>query len=137
MGASVVAELLSNGGMAKRVEELTVFQLGNELREKVHALTATLPSNGDRRFCTQLDDAASSVTRNIAEGFGRYRHKEFAQFLSIARGSVFEIIDHLRDGVARRYWSEDTVAPHRSLCNRTIGALTKFIRWLKTHPDHP
>ena len=121
--------------MAKRVEELTVFRLGNELRELVHALTATSPANRDGKFCTQLDDAASSVTRNIAEGFGRYRHKEFAQFLSIARGSTFEVIDLLRDGVSRRYWSEDVVQAHRSLCNRTIAALTRFIRWLRTHPD--
>jgi four helix bundle protein len=121
--------------MARRVEELDVFRLGNELREKVHAITATSPANRDRKFCTQLDDAASSVTRNICEGFGRYRHKEFAQFLSIARGSVFEIIDHLRDGVARRYWSDEVVQVHRSLCNRTIAALTRFIRWLRTHPD--
>ncbi len=121
--------------MAKRVEELAVFQLGNELREKVHAITAMVRAKGDGRFCTQLDDAASSVTRNIAEGFGRYRHKEFAQYLSIARGSVFEVIDHLRDGVARAYWTDDDVQDHRSLCNRTIAALTRFIRWLRTHPD--
>ncbi|HZP48213.1 MAG TPA: four helix bundle protein [Vicinamibacterales bacterium] len=73
--------------------------------------------------------------RNIAEGFGRYRHKEFAHYLNIARGSVFEVIDLLRDGVSRRYWSEHSVQEHQSLCNRTIAALTGFIRWLRTHPD--
>jgi four helix bundle protein len=121
--------------MARRVEELAVWQLGNELREKLHVLTATMPIRQDRKFCTQLDDAASSVTRNIAEGFGRYRHRELAQFLSIARGSAFEIIDHLRDGIARKYWADHDVRDHLSLCNRTIAALTSFIRWLKANPD--
>lgn len=121
--------------MAQRIEELVVWQLGNELRGKVYAITATAPAKYDRRLCDQLNDAASSVTRNIAEGFGRYRHKEFAQFLSIARGSLFEIIDHLHDGVARRHWTDDTIKEHRSLCNRTIAAITHFIRYLRSSGD--
>jgi four helix bundle protein len=118
--------------MARRIEELAVWQLGNELRERVYEITAIAPAKYDRKFCDQLNDAASSVTRNIAEGFGRYRHKEFAQFLSIARGSSFELIDHLHDGVARRYWTAEAVQEHRSLCNRTIAAITHFIRYLKS-----
>ena len=121
--------------MAKRVEELAVWRLGNELREKVHAITGNPPISDDFRFCNQTRDAASSVTRNIAEGFGRYRHKEFAQFLSIARGSVFELADQLRDGVSRDYWSAERVAEMTALCHKTISALTHLIRYLKTHPD--
>ena len=121
--------------MAQRLEELVVWQLGNELRGRLYEITAIAPAKYDRRLCDQLNDAASSVTRNIAEGFGRYRHKEFAQFLSIARGSLFEIIDHLYDGVARRHWTEDTIKEHRSLCNRTIAAITRLIRYLKSSDD--
>jgi four helix bundle protein len=127
--------VLGRWRVAKRVEELVVWRLGNELREKVHAITAVPPISNDFRFCNQIRDAASSITRNIAEGFGRYRHKEFAQFLSIARGSVFELADHLRDGVSREYWSADNVAGMNALCNRTISGLTHLIRYLKTHPD--
>ena len=127
--------MLCNAPVAKRVEELAVWRLGNELREKVHAITADPPASNDFRFCNQTRDAASSITRNIAEGFGRYRHEEFAQFLSISRGSVFELIDHLRDGVSREYWSQETVAEMNGLCNRTISALTHLIRYLRTHPD--
>jgi len=90
---------------ARRVEDLIVWQLSDELRQKVHAITADGPVIHDRRFRDQVRDAASSVTRNIAEGFGRYRHREFAQFASIARGSLFELRDLLRDGAVRKYWS--------------------------------
>jgi four helix bundle protein len=127
--------VLRNVPVAKRVEELAVWRLGNELREKVHAITADPPISNDFRFCNQARDAASSITRNIAEGFGRYRHKEFAQFLSISRGSVFELVDLLRDGVSRQYWSQERVSGLDGLCNRTISALTHLIRYLRTHPD--
>lgn len=113
---------------ARRVEELTVWQLADELRCKVHDRTFQGSCARDFRFCAQLRDASSSVTRNIAEGFGRYRHKEFANFLGIARGSVFELSDILRDGVARRHWTLEEVAELLSLNNRTIAALTSFMR---------
>jgi four helix bundle protein len=120
---------------ARRVEELVVWQLGNELREKIHQITASGRASQDRRFRDQLRDAASTVTRNVAEGFGRYRHREFAQFLVIARGSLFETADCLRDGVARRYWTGAQVQELLDLCNRTTAAMTHFIRYLKTHAD--
>jgi four helix bundle protein len=103
----------------------------------VHALTATDHVARDRRFCDQIRDAASSATRNIAEGFGRYRHKEFANLLSIAKGSLHEVADCLSGGVARKYWSTDTIAKPARLCDRAIRASAALIRWLRTHPDPP
>ena len=118
--------------VARRVEELVVWQLGHELRKKVYAITATGTAVGDFRFSNQIRDAASSVTRNVAEGFGRYKHREFAQFLVIARGSLFEIEDHLRDGLVRGYWDREAAKDIHDLCNRTIAAVTYFIRYLKS-----
>jgi four helix bundle protein len=62
-------------------------------------------------------------------------HREFAQFLIIARGSLFEVSEHLRDGVARGYWSPDGTRTVQDLCNRTIAAVTYLIRYLRTHKD--
>lgn len=39
----------------------------------------------------QLFRAVGSVPANIAEGFGRNSRKSFKQFVSIARGSSFEV----------------------------------------------
>jgi four helix bundle protein len=121
---------------ARRVEELVVWQLANELRSKLNAIIAESTAHSDLRFCSQARDAVSSISRNIAEGFGRYGHRQFAHFLTIARGSVFEVADHLRDGVARRHWSEEQVDELHGLCNRTIAALTRLIAYLKTTNDH-
>ncbi len=120
---------------AKRVEDLVAWQLGNELRDRVHALTAGGEPAADWKFRSQLRDAVSSVTRNIAEGFGRYRHREFAHFLSIARGSLFEVSDQLRDGVSRQYWTSEAITELLGLCNRTTAALTRLILYLKANPD--
>lgn len=39
----------------------------------------------------------ASIMKNIGEGFGRWYHKEFAQFLRYARGSTFEVAECVKD----------------------------------------
>jgi four helix bundle protein len=50
-----------------------------------------------------LRRAATSVTANIAEGYGRYGYQENIQFCRQARGSLFEIRDHLTTCVDQAY----------------------------------
>lgn len=43
----------------------------------------------------QIRKASCSVTANIAEGYGRFHFQEGLQFYRIARGSFYELKDHL------------------------------------------
>jgi len=49
------------------------------------------------RRCTAISlfaiscDAVQSAPRLIAEGFGRWGHREFAHYLSMARSEIFEV----------------------------------------------
>jgi four helix bundle protein len=60
----------------------------------------------DFNFCDQADRAASSACRNLAEGFARYGHPEFARFASIARGSLGELRDSIDEARLKRYISD-------------------------------
>ena len=63
------------------------------------------------RFAEQLRSAMLSITNNIAEGSGSVSNREFAQFLNIARRSVFEVVNMLvmfeRHGLA----STEAISP--------------------------
>ena len=120
---------------AKRVEDLIVWQLANELRDKTYQLMSTSKRPLDLKFRSQIEDALGSSMRNIGEGFGRYHHKEFARFLSYARGSVFEVAECLTDGVSRGYWSNDAKQEAAHVCERTIKASTRFINYLRRTRD--
>lgn len=69
---------------AKRVEELDVWRLCEEIRELVLAGTENARVRKDFKFCDQILDAAEDAVANISEGFARFRPREFAQFLGYA-----------------------------------------------------
>lgn len=114
------------------IDGLLVWQLASELREYVQDLAGRSPVRDDFRFCSQFQDSASGVSRNIAEGYGRRRAREFSQFLIVARGSLAELEDHLTEGVARKHWTEQEIRGVRVCCRRTRGAIDGLIRYLRT-----
>jgi four helix bundle protein len=81
--------------MAKHFRELQCWQLANELRSEVHAVCAIEKVKRDLNFCYSFRKTASSVCRNIAEGFGRYDSCVIVQFFQYALGSLAEVQDHL------------------------------------------
>ena len=75
----------------KMFEELIAWQKAMELAEVVYRLQKTLPKEEVYGLGDQIRRAVVSIPSNIAEGFGRDSTKDFQHFLTIARGSLFEV----------------------------------------------
>jgi four helix bundle protein len=118
--------------VARRYEELVAWQLANELKQKVYALIDRSAARRDRSFCDQAMDAAASAPRNLAQGFGCYRHPDFARYARIAKSSLIETHNHLGDGVDRHYWSSQDAAVLQALADRAAGACVRLVRYLET-----
>ncbi|HEY4961647.1 MAG TPA: four helix bundle protein [Terriglobales bacterium] len=71
--------------------ELVVWQKAVELVTEVYTATSQFPREEVFGLTSQLRRCAVSVPSNIAEGQGRATKGEFIQFLSHARGSLFEL----------------------------------------------
>ena len=121
--------------MAKTFTELDAWQLANQLKLGVYDLTRLPDVQRDIEFRNQIRNAAASAPRNIAEGFGRYQPREFAQYLRIANGSLMETSNHLQDGCDRGYFTAGNVAPLQTLARRASAATTRLIRYLQTNPN--
>lgn len=78
----------------------------------VYRATATLPSDERFGLTSQLRRAAIAVPSNIAEGFGRGSTRDYARFLKIARGSLFELDTQLLFAVELGYLTRES---HESL----------------------
>lgn len=95
-------------------KDLIVWRRSVELVEEVYALTRSFPREEQYGLTSQIRRAAISVSSNIAEGHAR-QHKEFSQFLSIARGSVAEVESQLLVSVALGYLKFEQVNKARAL----------------------
>ena len=58
------------------------------------------------RLLEQIEGSATSISMNIAEGKGRFSKKEFAQYLYISRGSLYETMS-LLEIFKRLKWISD------------------------------
>lgn len=73
-------------------KDLIVYQKAKELTiEIIKDFTNQKLDFIQRILVDQLIRAVSSIGANIAEGYGRHYQKNYYQFLSIDRGSAFEV----------------------------------------------
>ncbi len=117
-------------GMAN-LSELIIYQLAGELRAEVVRLTDKENAVRQFRLKDQLLGAAGSVIANIAEGYGRSGHLDFARFLDIASGSLRETEEWIRDGIARGVWTTAEANTAMRLCIRLTPALSRLKRYLR------
>ena len=99
-----------SGRMARTYRELVVWQMGDKLRREVYRAIAVAGRKVDLRLRSQLSDAVSSVTGNIAEGFGRKSHADFARFIVYSFSSLDETTCRLEDGLIQGCWSADEIS---------------------------
>lgn len=121
----------------KDFREIVAWQLAHETKVRVDEFLNRPTFKRHYKFCDQLSDAARSAPRNIAEGFARFKHKEFAQFVRIAKGSEAEVLNHLIDAYDQRLITEDELMKTEWLLKRALKAANGLIRWLESTPDPP
>ncbi|RBP44321.1 four helix bundle protein [Roseimicrobium gellanilyticum] len=73
-------------------EKLDVWQKAIEFADQVYTVTRAFPSDERFGLTNQMRRAAVSVSSNIAEGSARISPKDFARFIEIATGSVYEVV---------------------------------------------
>ena len=77
-------------GRGEGFEDLLVWQKSMDLVARVYQACQQGAWSTDWGLRDQLQRAAVSVSAHIAEGYERGSRKEYAQFLTIAKGSAYE-----------------------------------------------
>ena len=107
--------------------ELVVWQKAMELVKAVYELSKAFPPDERYALTDQLRRAVVSIPSNIAEGSGRSSNADYAHFLSIARGSLYETMTQLRVAVDLGYISSlsEKVNALIDEVGRMLGAMLK------------
>ena len=105
-------------------KKLVVWQKAIELAKLVYGLIRHFPVEERYALSDQLRRAVVSIPSNIAEGNGRVSNKDYAHFLSIARGSLFETVTQLELAKNFGYIAEyDAVAALASEVGKMLTAM--------------
>ena len=88
-------------------EKLDVWQKAIDFADLVYSSTRDFPVEERFGLTNQMRRAAVSLSSNIAEGCSRISKTDFARFLEIATGSVFEVVSQAFIGRRQGFLDED------------------------------
>ena len=111
--------------------DLIVWRKAIQFAKIVYGLTSRFPADERFGLTAQVRRAAVSVSSNIAEGHAR-QGREFAHFLSIARGSLAEVESQLLLAVELGYIKPEALAEALNLAceiRRMASSLTSKLAW--------
>ena len=118
-------------GKIEKFEDLVAWQESQSLAVEVYTLTRLFPKDELFGITSQLRRAVSSISANIAEGFGRQTPADKINFYTIAYGSLLETKNFLYLSEKLDYISSNDLSPlieHVISCQRLINASKKSLR---------
>jgi len=118
-------------GKVSDFTDLETWKVARTLRKEMYRLTSVFPHDEKYGLSAQIRRAASSVTSNLAEGYGRFSFQENLQFSRQSRGSVYELRDHLTTALDAGYISEDTYKELDAMAISVIRLVNGYIRSTK------
>ena len=111
-------------------KELVVWQKSMQIVKNIYSLIRNLPKEEQYGLSDQMRRAAVSIPSNIAEGFGRHAAKDYCRFLSIARGSKYELETQIDICMMLGYLCENDVNETLSLLDEVGKMLNSLINKL-------
>jgi four helix bundle protein len=112
-------------------ERLEVYQTGRQFNREVRELLEDVP-RGNAESKDNLRRAAKSVTRNVAEGGGKWQLADKIHYYHIARGSATECAASLDELVDFALLDERRIVHPKATLARVVSMLIAMIRSLET-----
>ena len=111
-------------------KELECYIQAKLLRIFISGLSKKFPAHEKFLLVSQIIDSSRSITRNIAEGYGRYTFTDTRNFFIIARGSVTETMEHLTTAYDEQYISEEDLKIGEEKCELVFKLINGYIAYL-------
>ena len=105
-----------------------------KLAAEAYRLAKTMPKAEEYWLVSQLLRAAASIPANIAEGHARGSRKDYARFVSIARGSLAETETFLLLATDIGILRAELIKEPLSLCEEVSKMLTVLLNRLRENP---
>ncbi len=87
--------------------KLSIWKRSVDLATSIYLQTQTFPKEEKYGLTSQIRRAAVSISSNIAEGSSRNTDKHFDHFLTLSKGSLYEVQTQLTIALKLNYISEE------------------------------
>lgn len=114
----------------KGYKDLECYIKAKDLRIFISALVKKFPAHEKFLLTAQIIDWSRSVTRNIAEGYGRHTFTDTRNFFIIARGSVTETMEQLTTSFDEKYITEEELKVGEGKCEVIFKLINGYIAYL-------
>jgi len=116
----------------KGLADFGAYRMALELFDHVVADMSVLGRRAETdRLVAQQIASADSIASNIEEGYGRGSRRDYAHFLTIARGSAQETAGRY---LRMKHWLDRAIVEERyQICLQIIAILTATIKKLRSH----
>jgi len=118
----------SASARVKDFTDLDVWRVARKMGREIYRLASSLPDFEKFGPASQLCWAATSVTANLAEGYGRYGYQENVHFCRQARGAIYELRDHLTACLDAQYLNGEEARRLDALAQRVAQILNGDLR---------
>jgi four helix bundle protein len=113
-----------------RFEDLKCWQEARKLVKEIYLIAEEGRLSKDYETKGQIKRAALSCMNNIAEGFGKYRSKEFIRYLDTAHNSASEVKSILYVLLDLDYLEKERVTALQEKAEEVKALILAFIRYL-------
>ena len=111
--------------------DLEPWKKSRLLRNNITVLVKPFPAEEKYRLTDQIIRSSRSIGNNIAEGHGRYHFLDASRFLTNARASAAETIDHLIIAFDNKFIDEQTLECFKNDCEECMRMINGYITYLK------
>jgi four helix bundle protein len=108
--------------------DLDAWKHARSLRREIFRAVVDFPSHENYGLSSQIKRAASSVTANLADVYGRYSYQENVQFCRQRRGSLYELRDHLTTALDAGYIRQEKYEELEVMAISAIKLVNGYIR---------
>ena len=119
------------GDEIKSFEDLKAYKACRAFRMFVSSsVIPLLLSKKEFDLMSQLKRASRSVTANLAEGYGRFHYMDNSKFCGIARGSLYESLEHIITAHDEQLIQPNILEQARTLFEDAIKLINGYINYL-------
>ncbi|WP_313374005.1 four helix bundle protein [Chishuiella sp.] len=115
----------------RNYRNLDVWKKGLEILKKIYKISDKFPEKEKYGLTSQITRAVVSILSNIAEGSGRNSNPQMINFLSISKGSAYEVEAQLIIAFELAYISEAELNECIELIDHYCRMNQKFQNYLK------